>query len=87
VSPPRGDYKSENVDELANILMVEIHPDGDPLTMPDWTGMLRRACNVGVMIRKDGTLNHCNNFLVKTLYSKEYGNEPDVSMFLHTVSC
>jgi hypothetical protein len=87
MSPPRGDYKTETVDELANIPMVEIHPVGDPLTMLDWTGMLRRACSVRVMIRKDGTINHCNNFPVEKLYSKEYGNEPDVSMFLHTVSC
>ena len=34
MSPPR-DYKSENVDELANIPMVEIHPDGDP----DYAGL------------------------------------------------
>ncbi len=56
VSPPRGNYKSENMDELTNIPMVEIHPGGDPMTMLDWTGMLRRACNIRVMIRKDGTL-------------------------------
>jgi hypothetical protein len=66
VSPPRGDYKVEMVDDETP--MVECHPDGEPVMQDEWSAMITRACNVRVMIRKHGTLNHLNIFLVGISY-------------------